>query len=329
MSMKIITGYRDEPHVSSQQERDTNIGIFGGGTYILEVGSEMAATVISANEVDIADGILVAEGCTAAILRGTSEAMAIDNGTQGMLRTDLIVARYTMDSGTAIEDMQLEVIKGTPVASNPATPSYTTGSIAAGDTTVDFPLYEVHLNGISIDSVTCLVDTVAIAKGSTVSALQSTVGNTAMGTVATTITGAIKELVNKIGSTAMGTTATTITGAINELLTKINTNISRISALETKTAGIVKTSMFSVSEGARDNKQLASVATYMLIVNTAYPSDTMKGLYLIGVSGDNQISIKAVSNASAVAISDAGSGLLRIVNNGNAYIRCTLITTYN
>ena len=67
----------------------------------------------------------------------------------------------------------------------------------------------------------------------------------------------------------------------------------------------------------------------MLIVNTAYPSDTMKGIYLIGMAGNNVIGVKAVSNASNVVVEDGGKGLLRVINNGEAYIRCTLITTYS
>lgn len=160
--MNIITGYKGEPHVTSQQLRDTNIGTFGGGAYILDVGSQMEATVVSANQVDIADGLLVAEGCTAEVARGTTESLAIDNGSQGMLRTDLIVARYTKVASTAVEAMALAVIKGTPAASNPATPAYNEGLIADGDTPVDFPLYRVNLNGISITSVERLVDVVSI-----------------------------------------------------------------------------------------------------------------------------------------------------------------------
>ena len=160
--MNIITGYKGEPHVTSQQLRDTNIGTFGDGTYILDVGSQMAATVISSNQIDIADGLLVAEGCTAEVTRGTTESMTIENGSQGMLRTDLIVARYTRAAGTAAEAMELAVIKGTPAASNPATPAYNTGLIADGDSPVDFPLYKVNINGISITSVERLADVVSI-----------------------------------------------------------------------------------------------------------------------------------------------------------------------
>lgn len=160
--MKIITGYRSEPHVTSQQLRDTNMGIFGTGIHILDVNSKLAATVVSNNEVQIADGTVVCEGCTAEVTRGTTESMAIENGAQGMQRIDLIAARYTKTAGTAVEDMQLVVIKGTPAASNPAVPSYNQGLIADGDSPVDFPLYRVNLDGISITSVDCLVDVVGI-----------------------------------------------------------------------------------------------------------------------------------------------------------------------
>ena len=171
--MNIITGYRAEPHITAQQDRDVNIGIFGAGAKILKgVGSEMAATVVSANEVEIADGTLVAEGCTAEIQYGTTESMTIENGEQGKKRIDLIVARYTRDSGTAVENMELAVIKGTSAASNPAVPSYNTGTIADRDSPVDFPIYRVNLNGISITSVDPLVEKINIAEA--ISALQKT-----------------------------------------------------------------------------------------------------------------------------------------------------------
>ena len=160
--MNIINGYRNNPHITSQQLRNTYIPIFGSDAKILDVGSKMAATVISANEVEIADGQLICDGCTAEIAHGTTESLTIDNGTQGEQRIDLIVARYTKNSGTGVEDMQLAVVKGTPAATNPAVPSYNTGTIADGDSPVDFPLYRVNLNGISITSVERLVDVVSI-----------------------------------------------------------------------------------------------------------------------------------------------------------------------
>lgn len=174
--MEIITGYRNEPHVSSQQDRNAYIAIFGGAVYILkDIDSELAPTVVSANLIEIADGMLVAEGCTACIERGTSDSLAIENGTQGMQRIDLIVARYTRNAGTAVEDMQLAVIKGTPSATDPAVPAHTSGLIADGDTLVEFPLYRVNISGISITSVERLVDVTSVA--TLIAALQDTVND--------------------------------------------------------------------------------------------------------------------------------------------------------
>lgn len=303
--MNIITGYRAEPHITAQQDRNVNMGIFGAGTHIVNIGSKMGATVVSANEITIADGLLVAEGCTAEIERGTSESLEIANGSQGMLRKDLIVARYTKASGTGVEDMQLAVITGTPAASNPALPSYNTGSIVQGDTLVDFPLYTVNLDGISIESVDRMVEYAELASKVVVDGL-----------------------VTQMGTATLNTTAKKVTNAINELLSSITGAISRIGALETKGAGIIRTTSYSVAAGATDYKQLVTGSTYILIINTAYPSDSMKGVYLVGIAGTNAIGIKTVNNASDVVVSDAGDKLLRVKNNGNAYLRCTLITTY-
>ena len=163
--MNIIWGYGANPHITAQQLRDTYVGIFGDDTYILDVGSKLAATVISATEVKIADGVLVAQGCTASIEYGNTESLTIQNGTQGMLRKDLIVAQYMKSTGHGVESMSLAVKRGTPAASSPALPAYTTGSIADGDTLVEFPLYVVNLNGINITSVQRLVDVVSIKGG--------------------------------------------------------------------------------------------------------------------------------------------------------------------
>lgn len=331
--MKIITGYRAEPHITAQQDRNVNMGIFGSGTYIVDMGSKMAATVVSANEITIANGLLVAEGCTAEIERGTSESLEIANGSQGMLRTDLIVARYTKASGTGVEDMQLAVITGTPAASNPADPSYNTGSIAAGDTLVDFPLYKVSLNGISIETVTRIPSIVSVAKTSDVSAVSS-----ALSTLSNTVT----TISNKIGNTAMGTAATTVTGAIRELLTKINTLTSnlattntnlntqkgRIDTLVSKTSGLVSFDTSNVDANSNGYRQLTALGMYLVLVNSATTSNAARGMALVGVASNNALGIKVISTANNVALSDFGNGLLKIANTSSITVRLTIIRVY-
>ena len=160
--MNIIWGYKADPHITAQQLRNTYIGIFGEDAHILDVGSELAATVVSATEIQIADGVMVGQGCTASIEHGMTESLTIANGSQGMQRKDLIVARYSKVASTGVESMTLAVITGTPASSSPADPSYNSGDIADGDSPVDFPLYRVNLSGISITSVERLADVVSI-----------------------------------------------------------------------------------------------------------------------------------------------------------------------
>lgn len=333
--MKIITGYRGEPHITSQQDRNVNIGIFGSGTHIVNVGSKMAATIVSANEITIADGLLVAEGCTAEIERGTTESISIENGAQEMLRKDLIVARYTKTSGTGVEDMQLAYIAGTPAASAPALPAYNTGTIASGDTLVDFPLYTVNLNGISIESVERMVDYVELANKTTVDALSTKIGSGTLSTTAKNLIGAVNELLTKIGTGTLATTTKNVVGAINELLGKINTansNITavanRASALETKTEGLVRIRHWSINAGETQFLQLHAISMYIFVVNSASIDNAMRGLYLVGVAGGNALGIKAVSTAGSVTVADQGSGLIKFVNNGGTTMRLTMICTY-
>lgn len=328
--MNIITGYKGTPHINAQQDRDINSAIFTDGVYILNVGSKMSATIVSANEVTIADGLIIAQGCAAEIARGTSESMTIDNGTQGQLRKDLIVLRYTKDASTGVEDMALAVIKGTPAASNPATPAYTSGSIADGDTLAEFPIYTVNLSGITIQSVTRNVGYAEVASVSALeavrSALQSSI-NSLFNTLAT--------VSNRVGTANLNTTAKNALAAINELLGKINTansNITavtnRVSSLETKAGGISGTLLLSVPNGETNYRRLNSVSTYLVIVSTVAGVDAMKGMYIVGVQSNNSIGIKAVSSASSVTLFDQGNLLLGIRNSGASYIRVNIITLY-
>ncbi len=149
--MEIITGYKGEPHVESAQDRAVHQAIVGEGSYILDVGNNLSAEVVSANEIRIHDGVLSQQGCFGAVANGTYDALAIANGSQGMLRKDLIVCRYTKTG--RVENQELVVIQGTPSASNPAVPACNTGTIADGDSPVDFPLYVVNISGISVTGV--------------------------------------------------------------------------------------------------------------------------------------------------------------------------------
>ena len=151
--MDIITGYTGAAHVTAEQDRDINIGIFGKGSCVLRTGQQLNAVVISNNEIRITDGVLIHQGCAASIKKNTTNSVTIANGSQGMKRIDLIVARYTKNTSSKVEAVEIKVIQGTPSESNPAVPSYTSGDIQGGDLTADMPLYQVEINGLTIADV--------------------------------------------------------------------------------------------------------------------------------------------------------------------------------
>lgn len=196
--MEIITGYKGEPHVKSAQDRAAHQAIVGEGSYILEVGNNLSAEVVSANEIRIHDGVLSQQGCFGAIETGTYDALAIANGSQGMLRKDLIVCRYTKVS--RVESQELVVIQGTPSASNPAVPACNTGTIADGDSPVDFPLYVVNISGISVTGVERVAEIRGLAGrfddlegrldgvDTSISAIQTAMGGVKMKAVSKTVT---------------------------------------------------------------------------------------------------------------------------------------------
>lgn len=151
--MDIITGYTGSPHVTAEQDRDINIGIFGNESYVLQTGSQLTAEVSSNNEIKVRDGVIMHQGCAASIKKNTYDSLAITNGSQGMKRVDLIVARYSRDPSTNVESLALKVIQGTPSENSPTVPGYTTGDIQSGDLVADMPLYQVILNGLNITEV--------------------------------------------------------------------------------------------------------------------------------------------------------------------------------
>lgn len=211
--MKIITGYRGEAHITSLQDRAANQGTYGTGSYVLDVGAKMAAEAASANEIRISDGILSHQGCVAIIEPGTYDSVAISNGMQGMNRIDRIVARYTKNAETNIESLELFVIEGTPSASTPTAPSYTTGQIQNGALVVDMPLYNVQLSGITVSSVDKQFSTVR-----TQAETDTLLGNTSIsGIGGGTVTGAISKHEGDISTLNSNiknhSAATTISGA--------------------------------------------------------------------------------------------------------------------
>lgn len=158
-NLHLVTGHAGTAHVSAADHGSLHAAIFGEGAYVLNRGSKFATTIISNNSIRIADGDIVMQGRHIRLNEGTYVDLAIENGTQGYFRNDLIVVRYTKDSVSGVEDANLVVIKGTASSGTATDPEYTSGDIINDHVLVaDMPLYRVPLNGLNVQALVPLFD---------------------------------------------------------------------------------------------------------------------------------------------------------------------------
>lgn len=162
-NLHLVTGYAGQAHVTAADDGSFNTAIFGSGEYVFDIGGKFAASVVSNNKITIADGDLLMQGRHVRLNEGTSVALTINNGAQGKLRNDLIVARYTKDSDSGVEQVNLVVIQGTAADSDPADPAYTSGDIINDHALLnDMPLYRVPLDGLNVGTPVALFDLASV-----------------------------------------------------------------------------------------------------------------------------------------------------------------------
>ena len=150
-NMHLVTGYAGREHVTAADQAAFHNLFIGGGEFVLATGNQFAASIVSNNQVRVLDGDIYMQGRFIRLDKDTYIDLAIENGASGYFRNDLIIARYTQNHATAIEEVNLVVIKGEAVESDPVDPAYTTGDIlVAGDMLHDMPLYRVVIDGLNL-----------------------------------------------------------------------------------------------------------------------------------------------------------------------------------
>jgi len=168
--MRIVTGYRGEPHIVSDDLQAFNKGAIGD--VILPIGDRLHGHMETSTILRIDNGVAIMGGVEFRVEYGTHDDVAIDNGAQGMNRIDLVCARYQKDGSTGVESMSWAVVKGTPTSGTPTVPTYTTGDIIEGATDVYFPMYKVTLTGLNaVAENLCDVLTTAADNQATIASL--------------------------------------------------------------------------------------------------------------------------------------------------------------
>ncbi len=154
MAIHLVTGHAGTEHITSGDTGRLIAGIVGTGRYVLRTGTQLEATVVNSNLIRIGSGDAVDQGRHICIPAGSYEEAAIDNGSQGAHRLDVIAMRYTKNNG-GVESASIVIHKGTAVStmSTPTRPTCVSGDIIAGALVDDLPLYTVHVLETSIDTV--------------------------------------------------------------------------------------------------------------------------------------------------------------------------------
>ena len=152
MSLNLMTGYAGEPHITSADDGAVNAAIYGAEKYVLNTGQKFAYELISNNLIKIKDGYAMNQGRKIGQAVNDYEELTIDNGLQGVKRSDIIAIRYSKNIDTGIESAEFVVIKGTS-GDTYKDPALETGNIIQGDSVDDLPLYRVKIDGLSIATV--------------------------------------------------------------------------------------------------------------------------------------------------------------------------------
>lgn len=147
----LITGYWGEPHVTAENDRGINAGIFGKGKFVLPVGEQFRAEYIGNNTVRMYDGKLIDNGAAAGIPAGRYVDITISEAGQGMKRNDIIAFQYTKDASTLVETGIFVVLRGNETAGVAVDRALHHEDLLSDEATLDLMgLWRVRVEGSTI-----------------------------------------------------------------------------------------------------------------------------------------------------------------------------------
>lgn len=124
------------------------------GDYVMQSGSNFAASNPTYNTVRIEDGVCVIRGNLFAL---PGKEVILADGTYGLRRNDLIVVRCAKDKSSAL-NCDLVALEGNQTSGEPIDPEYQQSDINADGTLHEFPLYRVQFNGLDIVGIVPLFE---------------------------------------------------------------------------------------------------------------------------------------------------------------------------
>lgn len=164
---ELVTGHGPEPHVDADDHALLYASFIGSGVYRMTGVKTSEIEVTSENEVTISPGMFLIHGRFCRVK--DSIALAIETGSQGQNRNDLVVAEYSYSGNeTEIDDIELVVVTGTPAnpgsETDPSIEDDLTlfdieyGGSITEETTVQIPLWRVPREGLTTQDPVALFE---------------------------------------------------------------------------------------------------------------------------------------------------------------------------
>lgn len=125
-------------------------GLFGKSG-ILTAFNNLACTKLTDNSVQLDSGVYSLKGFLMEVEAGTVVNLAVDSGTAGQNRNDLVVAELVKNGGgTGVDTLSFKVVKGTSTSGTAVDPTLIQQDVNATGVTRQEALYRVKFTGISI-----------------------------------------------------------------------------------------------------------------------------------------------------------------------------------
>lgn len=119
---------------------------------IINLWDDLACARINDNLVRLSPGVYNLSGYLLGVMQGTTADLAVDSGTAGYNRIDLVVAEFVRNGGGAgVDTLQFKIVKGTSTTGTPADPTLTADDVnIEANTTRQEALYRLTITGTTM-----------------------------------------------------------------------------------------------------------------------------------------------------------------------------------
>lgn len=157
MGQKAITIYTPDtvaPHIFAEDDAQIHRALIGSSGITL-ADNQLACTIVNDNQVRLASGLYSMQGYMLAVESGTTANLAVDSGSAGAYRHDLVIADFVRGGGTIADAFEFKIVKGTNATSAGAAvdPAIVQDDLTTGGSHRQETLYRLIINGASIASV--------------------------------------------------------------------------------------------------------------------------------------------------------------------------------